>query len=102
VIESLEKKGTWQHATDRLIASLVFILEQTKDLFFPVPIEDINFSDLDLIEKVIDLLEDLKSDILFLQTAKIDLLSWAKVLEELADGYFIYEKTKHLVCFDYP
>lgn len=91
-IDAKEKMGTWDKALNRLLCSLVFCLNEVKDFPYEAPLEEINFSDMDLIEKVIDVLLDLKKDISYMQTAKLDLLSWTTLLQSIATGYLGWDK----------
>lgn len=82
------EQGSFEKAIEKLILGLVFYLDEPKKFDFPNPIEGIEISDSELIEKLVLVLENLKTD--FLSIQKLNTYSkWVDLIEEITLKYFI-------------
>lgn len=82
------KSGTWKEAFDALLKNLVFIPEKSTDWDLPY----LDYSNAELLGKVIRLVESLRNDLDFIISAKLTGVQWADHLLILWNRYFSAEE----------
>lgn len=90
-ILDVSENGTWQQAFDHLLNNLLFIPEKPTDWDLPYP----DFSESELLGKCISLIQSLRRDLEYLQTAILSAAKWGEHLLILFDRYLASEEEEH-------
>lgn len=86
--------NSWQHGLDRIICSFVFD-RSLPDILPIVPIDDINFSDIEVFDKFLSLFTEIEKDIEYLEgDPKKNIEEWARYLNKIADKYFSFDENQ--------
>ncbi|KPK33136.1 MAG: hypothetical protein AMS24_02160 [Chlamydiae bacterium SM23_39] len=85
---------TWEHGIERILSSFIYESRSEKiDYSIEVPIDQLNFSDIDLFENFIKVFESLKEDIKKFEEGNFfNLKDWKNLIEEIIEKNFFLEE----------
>ena len=82
---------SWEHGLERIMSSFVFG-DCPSDNFSFIPINEINFSDVDIFEKFLSIFIEIQKDIEYMEEER-NLKDWSLYLSKILDKYFSVDES---------